>query len=190
MKSAAADSFPSNDKSASRYLGTFDVLAPTLMLAAPVALTRYLAALFFKIPFFSLGLASALIVSANFPDTGIALSDVSSTETAAAMKTAVDAFLFTPADLSELALTLGINGLQLVFLGRVFLVALLNERNKILADKILEQCVDAKKGSKVQQKGLFGWGKPKSVESEGKEKVVVAVLGMAHCNGVKKLLTE
>lgn len=55
--------------------------------------------------------------------------------------------------------------LQIALLGRVTLQALLHERNEILANNILTECKAAKNG-----------------------KTVVAILGMAHCNGVKDLL--
>ena len=54
---------------------------------------------------------------------------------------------------------------ELVLFARVFLVALLNERNDILADNIRAAAARAKDG-----------------------KAVVAVLGMAHVNGVASLL--
>ena len=54
---------------------------------------------------------------------------------------------------------------ELVLFARVFLVALLNERNDILADNIRAAAARAKGG-----------------------KAVVAVLGMAHVNGVAALL--
>jgi pheromone shutdown protein TraB len=60
-------------------------------------------------------------------------------------------------------------------LSRVFLCAILADRNVVLANNILSEC------SRVQKK-----------QGKGKKggEVVVAVLGMAHCNGVKKLLLE
>ena len=59
--------------------------------------------------------------------------------------------------------------IEFAILGRTFLIALLAERNVILADKIREEC--------------------QRIKEEGKgEDGAVAILGMAHCNGVRKLL--
>lgn len=62
--------------------------------------------------------------------------------------------------------------LEIMVLARSFLVTLLAERNDILAAKIRESCVQVCK------------------EKNGKERVVVAVLGMAHSNGVANLLAN
>lgn len=56
-------------------------------------------------------------------------------------------------------------------LGRVLLVTLLGDRNEILAKNIRDEC--------------------RRLKSEGREDdVVVVVLGLAHCNGVKRLLCK
>lgn len=56
-------------------------------------------------------------------------------------------------------------------LGRVLLVTLLADRNVVLAGRVEEEC--------------------ERLEREGRgDKVCVVVLGLAHCNGVKRLLCE
>jgi len=56
-------------------------------------------------------------------------------------------------------------------LGRVMLITLLSDRNLILASNIRNEC--------------------ERLQSEGRgDKVCVVVLGLAHCNGVKRLLCE
>lgn len=56
-------------------------------------------------------------------------------------------------------------------LGRVLLVTLLGDRNKILAGNIRQEC--------------------RRLNKEGRcDDVVVVVLGLAHCNGVKRLLCK
>ena len=70
------------------------------------------------------------------------------------------------ADLSvELLRALGVLGLETLVFGRLLLVGLLEERNYVLARNIRRACLRAKPGGSV-----------------------VAVLGMAHCNGVAELL--
>lgn len=63
-------------------------------------------------------------------------------------------------------------GLETSIFARVFLISLLSERNDILAANILSECQRLSKS--------------KNSESP---KVVVAILGMAHCNGILKILS-
>eukprot|EP00966_Prymnesium_polylepis_P280420 6479282-Prymnesium_polylepis.2 len=72
------------------------------------------------------------------------------------------------ADLSgELLQSAAILVLETLVLGRLLLVGLLEERNYVLARNIRRACLRAKPGGSV-----------------------VAVLGMAHCNGVAELLSD
>ena len=57
-------------------------------------------------------------------------------------------------------------------LGRILLVTLLGDRNKTLAKNIRDEC------------------RRKKVNAEHQEVVLVVILGLAHCNGVKRLLRE
>lgn len=72
----------------------------------------------------------------------------------------------------DIAESLFISLLELLVLARPFLVTLLAERNDVLAAKIRESC------------------KQVSREKDGKKKVIVAILGMAHSNGVANLLAN
>ena len=72
----------------------------------------------------------------------------------------------------DIAESLFISLLELLILARPFLVTLLAERNDVLAAKIRESC------------------KQVSREKDGKKKVIVAILGMAHSNGVANLLAN
>mmetsp|Transcript_14859 Transcript_14859/g.33674 ORF Transcript_14859/g.33674 Transcript_14859/m.33674 type:complete len:98 (+) Transcript_14859:3-296(+) len=69
--------------------------------------------------------------------------------------------------LTEVLGASAILALETVILGRLLLVGLLEERNYVLARNIREACLRAKPGGSV-----------------------VAVLGMAHCNGVASLLKQ
>lgn len=96
--------------------------------------------------------------------------------------------------------------LQWVLVSRTFLVTLLQERNEQLAMSIFEQCEliqqnedspllqPLQKMKKQWNTWIHSWQQPEvDHENDDKEKmenVVVAVLGMAHCNGIKKLLIE
>ena len=71
------------------------------------------------------------------------------------------------ASIPEFIAALGVTGLQTVVLARVFLVLLLGDRNQILADAIASEC---------------------EVAGDDGDATVVAVLGMAHLNGVKRIL--
>ena len=68
-----------------------------------------------------------------------------------------------PEFLGALALT----GLQVILLARLFLVILLGDRNEVVARNIEDALATA--------------------DNSG-DSTVVAILGMAHCNGVKRLL--
>ena len=62
--------------------------------------------------------------------------------------------------------------LEILVLARPFLVTLLSERNDVLAARIRESCEQVSK------------------EKDGNKRVVVAILGMAHSNGVANLLAN
>jgi pheromone shutdown protein TraB len=139
--------------------GPGDVFDPTLLAGAPTSILRYVLAILIKapkvgIPVFSLFVYSVLQSVAEDLSAPIALTDMPGADV-----------------VSETLLTLGVNVLEVVLLGMVFLQALLLERNSILADNIYAECVKAK-------------------ALPGKSKTVVAILGMAHCNGVKDLLSR
>ena len=67
-------------------------------------------------------------------------------------------------------------GLETSIFARVFLISLLAERNNILAANILSECQRIARTRKDK-------------EGEISPKVVVAILGMAHCNGILSILS-
>ena len=159
------------------FLGIDSFFDPKLMTAAPVSLLKYPLSYFVRSPVFSVVVLCFLILFGG--DDANALSDL------------------TPTDLAE---SLFFSALETVIFARIFLKELLAERNEILAQNIFEQCrnYSAEKGS-VWDKLLFQ--QPAGDKSEGaiyapdsvvgkqeEGKVVVAVLGLAHCNGIKKIM--
>jgi hypothetical protein len=77
---------------------------------------------------------------------------------------------------------------ETIFFARVILKEVLQERNEILAATILQLCrlYAAQEVSNVDHIPHV----PGSIvpTTPGKDKTIVAVLGMAHCNGIRKLL--
>lgn len=150
MAGSGADSF-----------GPSDLLDPSLLSQAHVSISRYVLSILLKapkvgVPVFALFIYSVVQSVADDMNASLASSGI----------TDVNAEL-----LSDTLLSLGFNLIQVALLGRVFLQALLQERNQILAENIYVECVKARQ----------------TANSSG-EQVVVAVLGMAHCNGVKDIL--
>lgn len=105
--------------------------------------------------------------------------------------------------------------LETILFGRLFLQVLLVERNQVLARNILEQCRyyqrSSPPSSKLAKSTKSLWANwipflgsdvrdqrdipyaetsPKPSPTGNEEAVVVAVLGMAHVNGVRKILEE
>ena len=134
-----------------KYLGAKDFLDINLLLNAPLSLLRYPLAIVFKSPVVGALLIGTVLASSVGADGGVA-----------------DTSLTT----DYLDLLGGLLGsvLEVVLLGRTFLIALLLERNVVIVDNIRAECERAKKA--------------------GEDKVCVVVLGMAHLNGVSKLLSE
>ena len=139
---------PDNRKD--EFLDASDFFSPKLTLGTPASLFRYPAALVLKAPLAGGAIVSALIFSlANVGDNSFLYDDP------------VGRF-------SELAESLLGTAIEAAILGRTFLIALLAERNVVLAESIRAACQQNK--------------------AEGKAGGVSAILGMAHVNGVKKLL--
>lgn len=183
VSQAAADALPLGDA----YLNPTAFFDPKLILAAPFSLFKYPLSFLVKSPLPTLGLFGALL-----------LTDLTDTSTPIDEMTIVDW-------LESLAVV----GLEFAIFARVFVKELLADRNEILAKNILEQC----KLYQYQQPQPNNWwsalipSKPSSRSeleivyvadsingsngSDGSgEKTIVAVLGMAHCNGIRKLLME
>jgi pheromone shutdown protein TraB len=158
------------------YLNAFAFLDPGLLLAAPVSFFKYPLSYLSKSPIPTLAFFSLLF-----------LTDYSG-EIAGNDLTWADAVG-----------SVGIATLETVVFMRIILKEILQERNEILADSILEQC----RLYERKKRGWFSSAQPSSTSeimyvdksntgaNNGKDdRTVVAVLGMAHCNGIKKLLLE
>jgi len=139
---------------ASAYLDRSDLLDPGMLRGAPVSLARYALAILIRTPRKGIlllgwiGLLVGLLATRGF-----------------------DGLTYTEGALASaagFALSLSV-GLPL--LGRVYLVALLGERNEILAKNIRRECT-------------------RLANSGAEDAVCVAVLGLAHCNGAKRVLCE
>ena len=123
-----------------------------LLLNAPVSLIRYPLAWLLKSPKLIVPLASFWLTIAALPGAVEALPEGAAQSSAETLVT--DLFLM-------------LDFLQVTLLSRCFLVALLRDRNEILARSIADACERVPEGN-----------------------AVVAVLGAAHLNGVRRRLVE
>jgi pheromone shutdown protein TraB len=140
------------DDRKSEFLDASDFFSPRLMLGTPASLFRYPAALVLKAPLAGGAIVSTLVFSLlNAGDSSFLYDD-------------------TVGRIFELTESILVTIVEAALLGRTFLIALLAERNVVLAESIRKAC---------QQ----------NIE-EGRGDGVSAILGMAHVNGVKKLLEE
>jgi hypothetical protein len=198
----------------STYLSPFSFLDPKLLLGLPVSLIKYPLSYFFKAPlqttaFFALVFAVDQQATADAA-TLLLLDDTTTTTT-------------TALGLQDYVGSLAVAALEIAFFARIFLKDLLVERNKLLAQNILEQCklyqtttttAAAATSSSASStlvpfwSSIFGDNKKARSSSSamevvyvqdpgkptrndpGDDKAVVAVLGMAHCNGIMKLLQD
>ena len=164
------------------YLGLFSFLDPKLLLSSPISFIKYPLSYFVKSP-----IATSLFLGFLFWADSVS---------AAPMVDASDAVV----DVSDLAVSFLGSTLELLVFARVFCKELLAERNEVLALNILEQC---RFYQKTPQPWWRRWwwmagGRPNISYAAGSvrprfdksEKTVVAVLGLAHCNGIRKLLEE
>eukprot|EP00566_Odontella_aurita_P015250 CAMPEP_0113549352 /NCGR_PEP_ID=MMETSP0015_2-20120614/13388_1 /TAXON_ID=2838 /ORGANISM="Odontella" /LENGTH=353 /DNA_ID=CAMNT_0000450057 /DNA_START=200 /DNA_END=1261 /DNA_ORIENTATION=+ /assembly_acc=CAM_ASM_000160 len=146
-------------KEGPQFLSSLDLFDAPLLLASPVSFIRYPLAILIKTPLQGLVLFSILtFLTINGP----------------AELMADNAALLSHESATDIILDVfggfGAFALETVLLSRVFLTVLLIERNEVLAKNIRSECVRLSK------------------DSSGTGKVCVAVLGMAHCNGVKNIL--
>lgn len=168
------------------YLGLFSFLEPKLMLAAPASFLKYPLSYFIRAPL-STALFFALVFWVDTSSAATIMTDGASIE---------------PVSTADLVASLAGSTLEIVLLARIFLKELLAERNLVLARNILEQCRYYQRQPQWQQGWLLNSWRRRSSQAtyaEGSvrphydsssEKTVVAVLGMAHCNGIRKLLEE
>ena len=190
------------------YLNLFAFLDPKLLLASPVSFVKYPLSYAAKSPLASLVVLALLFlpIPGDASTMGLDIGSISSSSSSAL--TANDY-------VGSLAGSL----LETLLFARIFLKELLAERNEVIARNILEQCrLQQIKPPNVQSTPSQWWKlllprpgtssrndqvvtvaatttcvyAPLSVPpvAEGQGKVVVAVLGMAHCNGIMKLLRE
>jgi hypothetical protein len=174
-----------------QYLGTKSFFNVGLLLAAPVSLVRYPLSFMVKSPAVGIpavvGLVYALLNSGDSQFVGTTVVE----------------------RVQEVLTSATIFGVESAVLARVFLVALLAERNEILAASILAECRKAAGTAAVKVKPSPGAGQfwamlsggnsnsgsgnsdsAKQGTQNGAEKVVVAVLGAAHVNGIRLLLEQ
>merc|ERR1711879_882391 len=152
------------------YLSMKALLDPELILGMPTSISKYVSAFVSSEPtttlVFLVWFLSAGYVGGESDSEGIALE------------------------------VIGLGGLNFFFVARILMKVFLEERNKFLAKNILEQCrLYQEAGSPLTRQG-----KPVDVvyvpevagidSNEEGGKTIVAILGMAHCNGIMKLLTE
>jgi hypothetical protein len=176
------------------YLSAYAFFDPRLLLALPVSLVKYPLSYLVRDPIpTTVGLT--LLGALSFLDDPTSLEAMLSDESIS---------------LSDWLLSFGFAFLETAVFARLLLKPLLAERNKILAQSILDQCrLYANKPPRPSAVNWFGVGRkvanaPNKSESmtmyapgstsvvpeDGPDKVVVAVLGMAHCNGVKRILSN
>lgn len=158
-----------------------DFLDPQLLLSAPASLVRYPLSILLKAPKVGipllLGLGIALSSDGGssafaipFMNMGTNSIDLGSAATSASVSASSSELVNWLVQQSTETLTsAAISALELALLARPFLVVLLQERNKILAENIREACKVAAEERK---------------RSGDANKEVIAVLGMAHINGV------
>jgi len=174
---ARKEAVPTGDQ----FLGLDSFFDPKLLFAAPVSMIKYPLSYLVRSPVFTVAVGALILLGG---------ADSS------------DAYVSGTATTTDILESLFLSGIETVVFARIFLKELLADRNEILADSILEQCrnYEAKSSSgwfdvfqtKNGDKATGAVYAPDSVVGKpgGDGKTVVAVLGLAHCNGIKKLLTE
>lgn len=165
-----------------QYLGAKDFFDPSLLVSTPVTLLRYPLAFLIRAPITGAAVLGGISL--------LALLDPTSSNAAALFST--DASLVDR--ISDLGVSAATSFLEVALLSRMFVVTILHERNIVLAENILDQCraaaaAEGEYKSRLSDNRFLG-SKPALEKSDSKENVVIAVLGMAHCNGVMKLLQE
>lgn len=164
------------------FLGLESFFDPKLLGASPISFIKYPVSYLVKSPVFASAVIALILLG------GVADSDAAVTGGASA---------------TDLLESVVLSILETIIFARIFLRELLQERNVVLADSILEQCrnYEAKSnggwldsifssdgGGDKSTGAVYAPGSVAGKPEDGK--VVVAVLGLAHCNGIKKLLIE
>mmetsp|Transcript_42621 Transcript_42621/g.100099 ORF Transcript_42621/g.100099 Transcript_42621/m.100099 type:complete len:407 (+) Transcript_42621:138-1358(+) len=161
--------FPQEDKSLSpstdRKVDWGDALDPALIACLPITMVRYPLAWLVRGPRGFFTFMTATLTLSALPDLISAAVAASASDPVTTGGVGID-----PGAASVASVLAGsaIAFAELVLVSRLMLVALLSERNSILADSIRAACIK----SKEMDQG----------------RAVVAVLGLAHVNGVQQLL--
>ena len=180
ISDARKEAVPVGDK----YLGSESFFDPKLLAAAPISMIKYPLSYFVKSPAFALAVG-ALIILGNAEDSS--------------------AYgLAEPLSTTDLLQSLFLSVLETVIFARIFLKELLADRNEVLAENILEQCrnyeasgnnddflarlFQAQSNEDRSSGAVYAPGSVLGRPEDGK--TVVAVLGLAHCNGIRKILDE
>eukprot|EP00467_Chlorarachnion_reptans_P005826 CAMPEP_0114491638 /NCGR_PEP_ID=MMETSP0109-20121206/3117_1 /TAXON_ID=29199 /ORGANISM="Chlorarachnion reptans, Strain CCCM449" /LENGTH=263 /DNA_ID=CAMNT_0001668405 /DNA_START=141 /DNA_END=932 /DNA_ORIENTATION=- len=135
-------------------LSPLDLLDPILLAGLPITLMRYPAAFALKAPIRAVALGTLVYALNTFSESAFATGV--SAEASENLRVNLFATVFS-------IVSLGIY----VLLARIMAIVLLMERDKYLANSILQSCKDCKE-----------------------DEVVVAILGMAHVNGVAQILSQ
>mmetsp|Transcript_14507 Transcript_14507/g.16636 ORF Transcript_14507/g.16636 Transcript_14507/m.16636 type:complete len:368 (-) Transcript_14507:152-1255(-) len=175
------------------YLTTNALLDPKLILALPVSLIKYPISFLVRDP----------IITSIFL-TFLAVSAVNDVDVSSVPRE-------TAATITDYISVVGVAALETIVFARLLLEPLLAQRNLVLAKSILDQCKLYSADNNKKSVGLFDFfmnndkseqltsddivyaaGSPRTNDTSngGNDKVVVAILGMAHCNGIMKILQE
>jgi hypothetical protein len=166
------------------YLGAFAFFDPRLLLAVPVSLVKYPLAFLVRDPLpTSVVLIGLLVINYVDGSSSVTMDDVFNNQV----------------PLSDWLISFGLAALETVVFARLLLKPLLAERNEILAKSILDQCrllatgeTDLASTRSSTSEIVYAPGSATTITEprSDKDQAVVAILGMAHCNGIKKLLQE
>lgn len=201
LKSAWEETVPFGGEG---YLSAFAFFDPRLLLVFPVSLVKYPLSYLVRDPLpTSIGLT--VLGALSFLDDPTSLESLLTDESISN---------------TDWMLSFGFAALETAVFARLLLKPLLAERNEILAQSILDQCkiYAGKKKEQPNPLAALEWlglgagketraptafasttttyapGSPPLEEfakaNGDNDKVVVAVLGMAHCNGIKRILSK
>jgi hypothetical protein len=184
------------------YLDASSFFDPLLLLALPVSFVKYPLSFLIRDPL-PTTIALAVLISLSFAEEDPTMT--------------LEALMTEQIPVSDYIVSFVVALLETAVFARLLLKPLLADRNEILARSILDQCEIFASEQEVEKKqgGIFDFlaagtnnnQKKKVISSDqqimyapgseisqqvsgSSDKVVVAVLGMAHCNGIMKILKE
>jgi len=191
LKKSAELALPSGGEG---YLDARSIFDPRLLIAAPISFAKYPLSFLARNPI-STSIVFAFIGALNFLGSNgdVALIDATLQE-----------------QISSILASLLFAGLETAFFARLMISVLLEERNEVIAKNILDQCKIYSTPLENEKTGIFGFNLssffneskeevvdetmyvPGSIirgqNNGGEDKVVLCVLGMAHCNGIVNVL--